>query len=190
LRPEYYPRGLIAASGEDVPRGQSLRARMVIDEIGPNDIDGNKLRVLQAAAQQGLLAEATAGYVQWIAARANATDLAAELHRTHDQLCGKFTGDHGRTPAAAAALMPGVNLFLNFATDIDAISDLNAETLSDTVRTKLDTQTTVQANEQAQEDPVTMFVEAVPALLAAGRAHLTDRDGDKPLANPSHRSFR
>jgi hypothetical protein len=180
LRPEYYPRGLVAASGEDVPRGHSLRARMVIDEIGRNDIDANKLRVLQVAAQKGLLAEALAGYVQSIAACANATDLSAELHRTQDQLCGTFTGDHRRTPAAAAALMLGVNQFLNFATDIGAISDLNAETLSDTVRAKLEIQTAVQANEQAQEDPVTIFVEAVPALLAAGRAHLTDKDGNKP----------
>ena len=64
------------------------------------------------------------------------------------------------------------------------------ETLSDTVRAKLETQTAVQANEQAQEDPVTIFVEAVPALLVAGRAHLTDKDGDRPCIADNTRWVR
>ena len=64
------------------------------------------------------------------------------------------------------------------------------ETLSDTVRAKLETQTAVQANEEAQEDPVTIFVEAVPALLVAARAHLTDKDGDRPCIADNTRWVR
>ena len=38
-RPTYYPRGLIVSTGEDVPSGQSLRARMLVLELAPGDID-------------------------------------------------------------------------------------------------------------------------------------------------------
>ncbi len=36
--PSYYPRGLLVASGEDIPKGQSLRARLWVVEIRPGDI--------------------------------------------------------------------------------------------------------------------------------------------------------
>jgi hypothetical protein len=42
-----------------------------------------------------------------------------------------------------------------------------------------------QETEQAQEDPVQMFVEAIPSVLAAGRAHLTNKDGTSPEEAPS-----
>src|SRR5262249_32492194 len=57
LRPEMYPRGLILATGEDVPSGHSLRARMVVVEIGKGDVDLGRLTQLQAAAEAGTLAQ-------------------------------------------------------------------------------------------------------------------------------------
>jgi hypothetical protein len=33
LRSVYYPRGLILVTGEDVPKGHSLRARLVVLEL-------------------------------------------------------------------------------------------------------------------------------------------------------------
>ena len=39
LRPTRYPRGLIVTTGEDVPRGESLRARQFIVEIRQGDIE-------------------------------------------------------------------------------------------------------------------------------------------------------
>ena len=38
-RPTYYPRGLIVSTGEDIPSGQSLRARLLVLELAPGDID-------------------------------------------------------------------------------------------------------------------------------------------------------
>ena len=35
LRPAKPPRGLILSTGEDVPRGQSLRARLLVLEVSP-----------------------------------------------------------------------------------------------------------------------------------------------------------
>jgi hypothetical protein len=190
LRPTYYPRGLIGSSGEDVPRGHSLRARMFIDQIGPDDIDAAKLRALQDAATRGLLAEAMAGYVQWIAIRANTTNLAEQLHETQNRLRQKFVGAHRRTPEAAASLMLGVKEFLDFATEIGAIGDLKAEALSSAAEQALCSGATAQATEHAQEDPVEMFINAIASALASGRAHLTSRDGTKPAYAPSLLGWR
>src|SRR5262249_34850875 len=38
LRPEKPPRGLVLSTGEDVPRGQSLRARLLTLEVSPGDL--------------------------------------------------------------------------------------------------------------------------------------------------------
>jgi hypothetical protein len=108
-----------------------------------------------------------------------------ELHETQNRLRQKFAGDHRRTPAAAASLMLGVKEFLDFATEIVAIGDLEAEKLSSDAERALRSGATAQAVEQAQEDPVDMFVNAIPSALASGRAHLTSKDGTKPACAPS-----
>ena len=185
LRQTYFPRGMIVSSGEDVPRGHSLRARMVIDQIQPHDIDPARLRILQDAAATGLLAEAMASYVQWVADRANAGDLPKELHEKQNRLRQKFTGDHRRTPDAGASLLLGVEEFLDFATEVGAISALEAHDLSIAAEAALRSSADAQATELAQENPVTMFVDAVVSVLASGRAHLTTKDGTEPASAPS-----
>src|SRR5216683_991406 len=39
VRPARMPRGTILSTGEDVPRGQSLRARMLVLELAPGELD-------------------------------------------------------------------------------------------------------------------------------------------------------
>ena len=67
LRPARAPRGLILSTGEDVPLGQSLRARVLVLELGPTDLDWAALGSCQADAANGLYAAAMAGFVQWVA---------------------------------------------------------------------------------------------------------------------------
>ena len=59
-RPERAPRGLILSTGEDVPNGQSLRARLVITEFPKEQMNWPKLTDAQADAAKGLYAEAMA----------------------------------------------------------------------------------------------------------------------------------
>ena len=68
-RPTYYPRGLIVSTGEDIPSGQSLRARMLVLELAPGDVDTDVLSRAQQDAGGGVLAKAMAGYLQWLAPR-------------------------------------------------------------------------------------------------------------------------
>ena len=67
LRPAKPPRGLLLSTGEDVPIGQSIRARVNVIEVNANDIDAGKLSECQADAAAGLYASMTAGFVRWLA---------------------------------------------------------------------------------------------------------------------------
>jgi hypothetical protein len=67
LRDEYFPRGMVISSGEDVPKGDSLRSRMFLHRAEKTDIDLSVLSRLQATAASGLMAESMASYVQWLA---------------------------------------------------------------------------------------------------------------------------
>jgi hypothetical protein len=70
LRPEKHPRCLIVSTGEDVPSGQSLRARMLIVEVPESDgIDPDRLAQCQQDAAAGRYAAAMAGFVEWLAPR-------------------------------------------------------------------------------------------------------------------------
>jgi hypothetical protein len=53
LRAAKPPRGLIVSSGEDLPRGQSLRARVLVVDVGPGDVDWRRLTHYQADAREG-----------------------------------------------------------------------------------------------------------------------------------------
>src|SRR3712207_6256827 len=69
LRPEKPPRALILSTGEDVPRGQSLRARMLILELGLGELDWRKLTRCQQDAANGFYAQAMSAFVRWLADR-------------------------------------------------------------------------------------------------------------------------
>ena len=49
-RPTYYPRGLIISTGEDIPSGQSLRARLLVLELHPGEIAAAVLSRLRPTA--------------------------------------------------------------------------------------------------------------------------------------------
>ncbi len=91
------PRGLILSTGEDIPSGQSLRARMCIAEISPGDVDLPRLTACQSDAGSGRLAAALAGFVRWLAPQMSG--LHADLHtqvvaiRGHSQRAALNTGE-------------------------------------------------------------------------------------------------
>jgi hypothetical protein len=64
---EKHQQWTIISTGEDTPRGQSLRARLLVRELGPGDLGWAALTLAQADAGAGLYAAALAGYLQWLA---------------------------------------------------------------------------------------------------------------------------
>jgi len=67
LQPTYKPRGIIVSTGEDIPLGQSLQARMLVLNVSPGDVDMAALTACQQAGAQGVYAQTMAAFIQWIA---------------------------------------------------------------------------------------------------------------------------
>jgi hypothetical protein len=133
LRQTYAPRGVIAASGEDVPQGHSLRARMIIRTIDKKDIDNAVLTKLQQHAAGGLLAEAMGGYVRWLATKIEAEEMttASLAARLAARRTEASAADHARTPDNAASLMLGADLLLEFAEEAGAVNAAEREEKSE-----------------------------------------------------------
>ncbi len=68
LRVQNSPRSLILSTGEDIPRGHSLRARAFILEVEEGMIASKKLHEMQGLSRDGYLAQAMSGYLKWLAA--------------------------------------------------------------------------------------------------------------------------
>ena len=67
LRETKPPRTLILSTGEDTPRGKSLRARMVALEVEPGAVRWDAMTACQEAANDGGYARMLAAFVRWVA---------------------------------------------------------------------------------------------------------------------------
>ncbi|MCC6176046.1 MAG: DUF3854 domain-containing protein [Chloroflexi bacterium] len=180
LRPTRPPRGLVLATGEDIPRGQSLRARILVLELGAADVNWSAMTRAQDDGQAGRFVEALSGFVQWLAPRFATIQaelperLAALRQRAH-------RGVHRRTPEIVANLQLGFTLFLDYALAATAISaDLRAE-LEETAWKALGDAARAQAAHQDAADPVTRYLDLLAAAVIAGTAHLADlTSGEEP----------
>src|SRR5260370_15503814 len=102
LREPKPPRGLVLSTGEDIPRGQSLRARVLVLEMKRTDLKWDHMTALQTAARNGLFAEALAGFIQWLAPRYE--QIPSEFHAKGDELRRRGGGGetHPRRPTNGA----------------------------------------------------------------------------------------
>jgi hypothetical protein len=189
LRPAKPPRGMVLSTGEDVPHGQSLRARVLVLEVGPGDVDAARLTACQADAAGGLYAAAMAGFVRSIA-EAYPTiraGLRAQVVRMRGEaLDGRA---HRRTPEIVANLALGIDHLLAFATAVGAVDPGQAAGLRERCWRALLDAASDQRSHQAASEPSARFVELLSAAVAAGRAHLADEEGDRPT-NPGAWGWR
>jgi hypothetical protein len=61
------PRALVLATGEEVPQGQSIRARLLIIEIGPEEVERTALTECQKFGQQGRFSVSMGAFLVWMA---------------------------------------------------------------------------------------------------------------------------
>jgi hypothetical protein len=180
VRPARPPRGTILSTGEDVPRGQSLRARLWVLELAPGDLDWARLTACQRDAAAGLYAQAMAGYVRWLAPRIERTrrELPAEVARLREEL--RAEGQHARTPGIAADLLFGWQTWLEYAVEVGAIGAVGRDIRLGEIRKALQEAAARQQEHVQAAEPAGHFLRLVGAALASGRAHLTGRDGTAP----------
>ncbi len=150
--------------------------RLVITDVGPEDVDLQKLTECQKDGQQGLYAEALAAFIQWLVP--NYDDARARLRHGVALLRPKFmtAGQHPRSPENLAHLAYGFDQFLIFAESIGALTRDEKERLCVEACDALREADARQMEYQMTSDPSEMYLEALRAALRSGRAHLVCDD--------------
>lgn len=70
--PDYYPRGLLIVTGEDINWSESIAARLFIVEVDRHSVRLPALTRMQEAASGGSLAAMMSEYIEWLARRQKA----------------------------------------------------------------------------------------------------------------------
>ena len=186
LRPMRPPRGLIVCTGEDLPTGQSIRARCLIGEVGKGDVDATHLTRCQADAAAGLYAQTMAAFLQWLAQDLDRRRGKFRTRRDELRRSGSSGDVHARTPWMAAELIAALSLFFDFAVAAGALTSEERDQRMADCTAALKALAAAQADHQAAEDPVRRFLDLVGAAIAAQRAHVADaRREEEPPADPA-----
>ncbi len=185
LRPPKPPRGLILATGEDVPRGHSIAARLGVLAVHRGDVVLLRLSECQRDAAAGRYAAAMAGFLSWLAPQYSVvrSRLDAERVELRDRFVDQFT--HARTPDTVANLLLGLRYLLKFAVEVGAIDRREREQLWQRGQVAVRHVAEEQGEYQRAADPVARFPEMLAAVVSSGRGHLVGADGKEPHVPPS-----
>ncbi len=180
VRPTKPPRGLIISTGEDVPRGHSIAARMLIVKLSPGDIVLDRLNDSQCAASEGHYAASMAGFLRWLAPQFD--EIQEELREDYPRLreSMRLEGVHPRTPGIAAHLFAGIRCFLNFAVDAECLTRSEADALEQRCLNALREAISEQRDTQATTAPEQQFLTLIASVLATGKGHLVPVGNRRP----------
>jgi hypothetical protein len=184
------PRALILSTGEDIPRGQSLRARLLVLELAKGEIDGHRLSLCQRDAADGRYAEALAGMVQWIAGRYENTRASFATRFAEHRAKALVSAIHARTPDIVANLQAAFELYMEYAVAVGVITATEADKLADRCWDALRQAAMQQSKHQGEAEPTARFLTLLRSVLASGRAHLEHRSGGEPDQSPESCGWR
>ena len=189
LREPKPPRGLILSTGEEIPHGHSIRARLLLLELPKGAISPDELTECQRDGASGRYAEAMGGFIQWIAGRyeqkmAALVDSAAELRRSVSDPA------HARTADMIANLQTGFESFLEFAHDCGAVDKVERKHLAERSWEALQMVAAAQGKHHSETEPTARFLSLVRACLTSGRAHLQTTKAGTPERSPESCGWR
>jgi DNA polymerase-1 len=176
-RPERPPRGLVMATGEDLPSGQSILARILPVHFERKQVNTAKLSELQA--KQDRLPHAMAGFIDW---------LRLHLDGIEDRLRGRFVArraefhaseNHLRAPEALAHLVVGIELFSEFVVDVGVFGKREAGHFVDEAVSILRQLGVVQGGTVAEEDAPSRFMGQLRELVVQGKVEIVDNREEK-----------
>jgi hypothetical protein len=179
LIPDMHPRGLVIGTGEDLPKGQSLNARMVTIQIREGDINWDQMTICQAHGRDGHFAQCMAAFIQHLAPRMDT--IQEQLRCEVEKLRSSIAATHKKVATNIAQLGVGLKWFLDFAQDAGALSSDEREKLWKRGWTALCRVGECQSRQQQNNDPAERFIALVKAVLAGGVAHIVDaKSGEVP----------
>jgi hypothetical protein len=190
LRGPKPPRAVILSTGEDIPRGQSIRARMLILEIAKGGIKTDELTACQNDAQQGLYAIAMGGFIQWAAGSYEENHAAFDAKVLEYRAMALRNAAHARTPDIVANLQAAFELFLDFAVASGGLDEKQRNCLAARSWEALREAASSQAKHQTATEPTARFLALLRSLISSGRAHLEARMGGAPARSPESCGWR
>lgn len=190
IRAPKSPRGLILATGEDLPRGHSLRARLVVLEMQPDDLQFKILTQVQKQANAGIHAAAMAAFIQYLAA--NLPETRRQVESIVEIMRQELENTaHKRTPDNLANLGAAIGIYLQFAIECQAITQADGEALAYRAIAALMELGAAQDRAQESGEPCAAFIAALEAATASGAAHMADPTGRPTgLDNPGAWGWR
>jgi hypothetical protein len=180
LRPQRPPRGMIISTGEDVPGGQSLRARILVLELTREEIDAAALTKAQEAGSVGLYALAMGAYVRWLAGQLDKVRKLKKSKLLEYRTRANYEGAHAKTPGLVADLFFGWEMFIRFAQESGAVTQTEAKVQIERGWVSLCEAGATQAKQQASQEPTRRFIELISSAISSGTAYLADMSGDAP----------
>ena len=180
IRPTKSPRGSVLSTGEDVPRGYSASARVLIIKVSPGDISVDRLSECQRAATNGLFAASMAAFIQWLASQIEEIQiqLREDLPELRDEM--RMERTHARTPGIAAELIAGIRYFLRFAVESGCLTQSESASIERRCRDALRVAVSDQRESQSHAAPERQFLAMIASLLTTCRAHLDPVDHRRP----------
>ena len=183
------PRCLILSTGEDIPPGLSLRARLWTCDVEPGDVQLQVLTELQRRGAEGAFAALLAGWLAWMAAdfmaiRAKAREM---FESRRNELAASR---HGRTASAQAALEATVRVVLEFCVQVGAFTQGEADELFRRAVAAFNEGASSQAVAQRESDPARRFLDLLRSALGSGKAHIADVSGKCPKTKPEVLGWR
>ena len=181
LRNAFYPRGLILATGEDVPNGRSLQARLVYMNVALGAINIVELTELQRLAKMGELTKIMSSFLQWLASEAKdgqltqLIELALECDRGNIGKSG-----HARTQDNLANLLTGLRIFLHFCEEVGEIGAPETEGFMDHATETARRLVTLQASLDHESSDAQRFIELIQIAVSSGKAHIECCSGGNP----------
>src|SRR5206468_2475519 len=105
----YSPRGLIVATAEEMPKFESLIARLFVVETYKGSIDVERFTEAQSLAARGVYASAMAAFIRWLATNHAKVikGAPAAIARERDKWAGRNIATHRRYATTLAHLSYG-----------------------------------------------------------------------------------
>ena len=190
LRPVKPPRGLIVSTGEDIPRGQSLRARLLILEVSPDDVDWDVLSEAQRSGIQGLYAQAMAGYLCWLADQYESIQTNFQQNLTRYREKAATSSAHQRTPEIVANLAIGLWRLRLYAEAHKVFTKEEGQDFFKQGWDALGRAAEEQVKHQQSSNPARRFLELLAAAIASGGAYVASSVGSYPSNQPEAWGWR
>lgn len=175
LQQTMFPRGIILSTGEDVPEGHSVRARMLILEVAAGDIDAADL----TAAQKNR--PLYPGTVAWLAQSLAKSPDTAVIPRTEELRTAYRSIGHSRTPGTLGRLVATLEDMFRRAVADGLISEAEAKSFTLTAKQQIEAAGAKQPQYLEDADPVDMFMSSFRQVLASGLGHVRSLNGGVPL---------